>query len=108
MPARISVPVIMGQDSAIQAFSGMSSMAGYEGETPLMATRIYENLLRLVAHVQKEELFGKEDLSLTKDTDKISGNHKGSWRRKRLKRDVYRSRNGKPGYQQSCGFFWND
>lgn len=68
MPARISVPVIMGQDSAIQAFSGISSMAGFEGEMPLMATGTYENLLRLVAHVQKEELFGKEDLSLTKET----------------------------------------
>ena len=68
MPARISVPVIMGQDTAIQAFSGISSMAGFEGEMPLMATGTYENLLRLVAHVQKEELFGKEDLSLTKET----------------------------------------
>ena len=57
VPARIEIPVLLGEDKAIAAYSSLETMAGYEGERPLVPIAIYENLLRMTARLQYEELF---------------------------------------------------
>lgn len=58
MPARIAFPVAMGEASAITAFSSMEAMVSYPGELPLTGAETYENLLRLMANIHYQELFG--------------------------------------------------
>ncbi|MBS5064362.1 MAG: hypothetical protein KHZ58_11345 [Hungatella hathewayi] len=58
MPARVAMPAAMGGEKAIAAFSSMEAMASYQGEHPLLSAETYENLLRLVANIQYQELFG--------------------------------------------------
>lgn len=59
MPARIAIPVVMGDEDVFEAFASMDAMASYQGELPLVGTDTYENLLRLVANLQYKELFGE-------------------------------------------------
>lgn len=64
MPARIAVPMVIGEKPAVRALQSLDSMAAYEGEAPLLAAANYENLLREVASLQYGELFdGKEGLT---------------------------------------------
>lgn len=58
MPARVAMPAAIGGEKAIAAFSSMDAMASYQGEHPLLSAETYENLLRLVANIQYQELFG--------------------------------------------------
>ncbi len=60
MPARISVPIIMGTEPAIRAMESLDAMAGYEGDVPLIYTTTYENLLRMVANTHYKEMFGDD------------------------------------------------
>lgn len=61
MPARIQLPVAVGDPRAATAFASLDGMAGYQGEKPLLRPNLYENLLRLTANLQYEELFGNGD-----------------------------------------------
>lgn len=58
MPARIAFPAVIGDTSVIDAFSSMESMASYQGESSLTAPETYDNLLRLMANIHYQELFG--------------------------------------------------
>ncbi len=60
VPVRASFPLLVGEQEALQAYSSLDTMAGYQGEKPLMEIGIYENLLRKIAHLRYEELFGAE------------------------------------------------
>lgn len=59
MPARFAFPVVMGNEPEIKAYSSLESMKSYQGKLPLVPGDLYENLLRLVANIQYEELFGE-------------------------------------------------
>ena len=61
MPARISLPVAIGEHPAIQALSGLDEMAADGGEHPLFRMDNYENFLRRAACLQYQELFGREE-----------------------------------------------
>lgn len=58
MPARFAFPVVMGNEPEIKAYSSLESMKSYQGKPALVPAQLYENLLRLVANLQYEELFG--------------------------------------------------
>ena len=62
VPARVSFPLLVGGQEALQAYFSLDTMAGYQGEKPLMRISTYENLLRRVAHLRYEELFGGENV----------------------------------------------
>lgn len=66
MPARISVPLVIGEKNAIAAYGGLAKMRAYEGEKPLVAADTYENLLRQIGALQYKELFGNGIEGLTK------------------------------------------
>lgn len=57
VPARVSFPLLVGEQEALQAYFSLDTMAGYKGEKPLMKIANYENLLRKIAHLRYEELF---------------------------------------------------
>lgn len=85
MPARISFPVVIGESRAVQAYSSLESMKSYQGELPLVSADIYENLLRLVAHIQYKEMFAdgleglnEEMLATYLETVKTLGEMSGS------------------------------
>lgn len=63
MPARIKLPVIYGEQSAVDAWLSLDKMMAYDGTVPLFSPDIYENLLRQIAYICHEELF-KEDGSV--------------------------------------------
>ena len=63
MPARISVPLIMGEDPALKAIESLEGMKRYEGEVPLIYTSTYANMLRMVASIRYEEIFGSGTLT---------------------------------------------
>ena len=44
VPVRASFPLLVGEQEALQAYSSLDTMAGYQGEKPLMKIGIYENL----------------------------------------------------------------
>lgn len=67
MPARIAVPLVIGEEPAVRAFKSLEAIRDYEGEVPLIYTTTYENLLRMAASVRYEEMFGKEGKNLTED-----------------------------------------
>ncbi len=84
VPARVGFPVLLGKDQAIQAYTSLDTLAAYQGERPLMAAGNYENLLRKVAYLSWEELFGngsifkKEGLVKYLETVKTLGEANGS------------------------------
>lgn len=65
MPARITFPVIFGEEEAVNAFDSLSSMRAFKGEKQLFQMGSYENLLRIVASLHYSELFGKDIENLT-------------------------------------------
>ncbi|MCI8660147.1 MAG: hypothetical protein HFG54_07870 [Lachnospiraceae bacterium] len=67
MPARIGIPVVIGNELARQAFDNIETMAGYKGEKPLMAADTYENLLCLMANLQYQQLFDSREGDITED-----------------------------------------
>lgn len=66
MPARIAIPMVLGEKPAVEALQSLDAMAAYQGETPLLAVASYENLLREVANLQYRELFDNQK-ELTED-----------------------------------------
>ncbi|MCI8887350.1 MAG: carbohydrate ABC transporter substrate-binding protein [Hungatella sp.] len=68
IPARIGFPMIIGEEKAVNAYSGLKAMTEYQGEKPLLAVENYENLLRMTAFVRYEELFGTEKGLADRDT----------------------------------------
>ena len=70
MPARIAMPLAIGEESALQALAGLDEMADYQEPIPLLAVANYENLLREVANLQYPELFGNGETDLTETTGK--------------------------------------
>lgn len=59
MPARIRVPVLYGDQAACQRLlSSMEDIMAYQGEKPLLTSSDYETLLRIVAHIYDQDLFG--------------------------------------------------
>lgn len=68
VPARMEIPVLLGEDKAIAAYASLETMKGYEGERPLVPIEIYENLLRMTARLQYEELFVKGKGLADRDT----------------------------------------
>ena len=67
MPARIAMPVVIGDEDVIAAHTSMDAMTSYQGELPLVGTETYGNLLRMVANIQYKELFGEGLDSLSED-----------------------------------------
>lgn len=61
VPARFSFPLLLGEEKAIQAYSSLEAMKGYEGEKPLVPTENYGNLLRMTATLRYKELFGSRE-----------------------------------------------
>lgn len=61
VPARFSFPLLIGEEETLKAYSSLESMAGYEGERPLVPVENYGNLLRLTANLRYKELFGREE-----------------------------------------------
>lgn len=68
IPARVGFPLLVGEQEALQAYFSLKTMTEYQGETPLMATSNYENLLRKIAHLQYEELFGTRESLTDRET----------------------------------------
>ncbi len=60
VPARFSFPLLIGEERAVEAYSDLESMAGYQGEKPLVPVSNYENLLRMTARLCYKELFAGE------------------------------------------------
>ncbi len=58
IPARIALPIVLGQEKAVKAYESLEAMAGYQGEKPLVSAETYENLLRMTANLQYEEVMG--------------------------------------------------
>lgn len=58
MPIRLSFPAAMGEPEALKALESLEGMAGYQGNLPLLPTNNYGNILRLVANIRYEELWG--------------------------------------------------
>ncbi len=67
MPARIAVPLILGQESALKAVESLEGMKNYEGQAPLFYTTTYENMLKMVASIRYEEIFKSEDGGLAEE-----------------------------------------
>lgn len=67
MPARIQVPLIMGEEPALKAVESLEGMKNYEGQAPLFYTATYENMLRMAASIGYEEMFGNEGRGLTEE-----------------------------------------
>lgn len=84
IPSRVYVPLLLGEEEAVDAYDGLQAMADYAGEKPLLAAENYENLLREIACVQYPELFleGKirtpEGLHAYLETVKSLGEANGS------------------------------
>lgn len=57
LPARMIVPVIFGSRAGCEAMTSLDKMESYEGDTPLFAPDLYENLLRFTAYTCYEEIF---------------------------------------------------
>ena len=64
MPSRITIPVVTGLPEAVHAWESLEGIRDYQGEKPLQHTRTYENLLRQIAVLHYQELFGTEGLTL--------------------------------------------
>lgn len=58
VPSRVAFPLLIGEQEALQAYFSLDTMAGYQGDKPLMRIENYENLLRKIANLRYEELFG--------------------------------------------------
>lgn len=58
MPVRLSFPAVMGEPEALKALESLDGMAGYQGNLPMLPTNNYENIMRLVANIRYEELWG--------------------------------------------------
>lgn len=58
MPARISFPVLYGEDDAVNAFESLEALNAYDGETPIFPSGFYESILRTTAKLYQGELFG--------------------------------------------------
>lgn len=61
VPARFSFPLLLGEEKAVQAYSSLEAMKGYEGKNPLVPTTNYGNLLRMTATLRYKELFGSRE-----------------------------------------------
>lgn len=68
VPARIGVPLLLGESDAVNAYESLEAMAGYAGDKPLCSAENYENLLRQVARLQYKELFAQDQVL---DRDKM-------------------------------------
>lgn len=68
VPARFSFPLLIGEEKAVEAYSSLESMAGYQGEKALLPVVNYENLLRLTANLQYRELFEEENSLADRET----------------------------------------
>ena len=85
VPARFSFPLLIGEEKAVEAYSSLASMAGYQGEKPLLPAANYENLLRETANLQYKELFyegnrlvDREQLIQYLETVKTLGDQNGA------------------------------
>ncbi len=59
IPARAAFPLVLGREEAVKAYDSLGSIAEYQGEKPLIARDLYENLLRKIGYLCYEELFGE-------------------------------------------------
>jgi len=67
MPARISMPVVIGSKESLAAYEDLAHLRAYQGEKPLVVPETYENLLRQVAALQYEEVLGDGIEGLTRE-----------------------------------------
>lgn len=60
MPARIDVPVVLGEKEAAAALQDIDKMAAYDKTPTLFAPDIYENVLNMTARLCYSQLFQKD------------------------------------------------
>lgn len=59
MPIRLSFPAMMGEPEALKALESLDGIKNYQGELPLLAKTNYENIMRLLANIRYDELWGE-------------------------------------------------
>ncbi len=68
MPARIQVPIALGNADAVEAWNSLESIRDYRGEKPLQWADTYESVMRELAVLHYPELFGADGLNLDHGT----------------------------------------
>lgn len=61
MPIRLSFPAGLGEPDALEAMQSLRGMKDYRGSLPLLSRNNYENIMRMVANLRYEELWGSGD-----------------------------------------------
>lgn len=61
MPIRLSFPAGLGEPDALEAMQSLRGMKDYRGSLPLLSRNNYENIMRMVANLRYEELWGNGD-----------------------------------------------
>lgn len=61
MPIRLSFPAGLGEPDALEAMQSLRGMKEYQGSLPLLSRNNYENIMRMVATLRYEELWGSGD-----------------------------------------------